>query len=295
MIKTNKSVIILGNPRVGKSCILNKLTKNQIQDKYKETYGCNFIRHEIEYFDQKVIMNIWDTCGEEDLYHMLKPDFYQDAKGFFIVCSYDDRDSFESLAKWTDFIRENIENENNIPIFVLINKSDVSSKHRKFSIQEIKDSCKSLDLPYIYETSIFKNVSYCFEKMTEYMLGRSFSYRKSSVLSETTRMTLSKANHPYINQHGIYVISETEDNTDFNRDSSGTIIFNQEQFENLRNNLNTNHIVDIGDVQHITPPGNDNNQQRSNSPSSNNNRSIKSKKSNNKSVKRNKKNNCCGF
>ena len=233
MIKTNKSLIILGNPRVGKSCILNKLTKNQIQEKYKETYGSNFILHEIEFFDQKVILNIWDTCGEEDFFQILETDLYKDAKGFFIVCSYDDRDSFESLAKWTDFIRENIEYENNIPIFVLINKSDIIKKHRKFSIEEIKETCKALDLPYIYETSIYHNVSYCFEKMTECMLGRSFTYRKSSILSETTRMTLSKATHPYTNQDGIHVISDSE----YNRYSRGTDIFTKEQTQNFRNNL----------------------------------------------------------
>jgi small GTP-binding protein len=194
MKKVNKSVVMLGDPRVGKTCLLIRLTKGKAELRYKETYGSDFYFHEIELFDQKVVLNIWDTCGEEDYFQIIGSSIFKDAKGIFIVCSYDDRSSLDSLHKWCDFVKCNIEDDSNIPKFVIVNKYDIPDREKKFCLQEVKDTCNKLDIQCLFETSIHKPVDTVFTRFTEHILGRALSYRKSSFLTETTRVSLSKGN-----------------------------------------------------------------------------------------------------
>lgn len=194
MKKTNKSVVMLGDPRVGKTCLLIRLTKRKTELRYRETYGTDFYFHEIDLFDQKVVLNIWDTCGEEDLFQILGTSIFKEVKGFFIVCSYDDRSSLDSLHKWCDFVKYNIDDDSNIPKFVIVNKHDIPENSRKFSLQDVKDTCYKLEVQNIFETSIHKPVEPVFMKLTEQILGKSMSFRKSSLMTETTRVSLSKGN-----------------------------------------------------------------------------------------------------
>ena len=46
----------------------------------------------------------------------------------------------------------------------------------------------------MFETSIHKPVDAVFARFTEHIVGRALSYRKSSLLTETTRVSLSRGN-----------------------------------------------------------------------------------------------------
>ena len=58
--------IIIGNPSVGKSCILNQFLNNRFSEEYETTVGVEFGAKTIEIDDgNKVKLQIWDTAGQE--------------------------------------------------------------------------------------------------------------------------------------------------------------------------------------------------------------------------------------
>lgn len=188
---TYKVVIMLGNSQTGKTCLLTKLTKNKIEAKYRETFGCDFTNYELNQLDQKVNLSIWDAYGEEDKIPILPNKLYKQAKAFIIVCSYSDRSSLDDVGKWTNHIKSYTGLDSNIPILLLLNKFDLSNK--SFSSDEAMEVARTYDIPHFYNSSIYGNVSTIFSKLSELLLGRSFPFRKSSVVSETTRISLMKA------------------------------------------------------------------------------------------------------
>lgn len=56
--------IIIGNPAVGKSCILNQFLNNVFPEEYDITVGIEFGAKTIDLEDfTKVKLQIWDTAG----------------------------------------------------------------------------------------------------------------------------------------------------------------------------------------------------------------------------------------
>ena len=54
--------IIIGNPSVGKSCILNQFLNNTFSDEYEITVGVEFGAKTIELDNnEKIKLQIWDT------------------------------------------------------------------------------------------------------------------------------------------------------------------------------------------------------------------------------------------
>ena len=94
-------MIIIGPPGVGKSCLLNRFTKDEFKDGYTATLGVEFYSKEIV-IDQNtsVKMQIWDTAGMESFRSIIKT-FYRSSAAVFLVynitkylCHYFSKASF---------------------------------------------------------------------------------------------------------------------------------------------------------------------------------------------------------
>lgn len=190
----NKIVIVVGNSRSGKTSIVHQLTRKNLDEVYKETYCCDFFIKEMTFCHELVKLNIWDTFGQELVSNSLPNKIYRQASGFFIVCSFDDHQALETLESWYNHIHELSNMEPNIPILVIANKKDLKQNQMAFSPRDIKDVCNKLNIP-VFQISALRNVNevdIMFYKMTEYMLGRSNTFRKSSIITEDTRISLNK-------------------------------------------------------------------------------------------------------
>ena len=59
--------ILIGDPAVGKSCLLNQFLNNFFPEEYDVTVGIEFGAKVVELEDfQKVKLQIWDTAGQEN-------------------------------------------------------------------------------------------------------------------------------------------------------------------------------------------------------------------------------------
>merc|ERR1712100_223782 len=97
-------VIMVGNERVGKTCLMNRLVSKKMNTTYKATIGVDFMSKDITVDGVEAVIQIWDTAGQER-YQSLGTSFYRGAEGCVLVFDVTNPSSFESLEKLrNDFI-----------------------------------------------------------------------------------------------------------------------------------------------------------------------------------------------
>ena len=78
-------MITIGPPGVGKSCLLNRFTKDEFRDGYTATLGVEFYSKEIQMDENNSVkMQIWDTAGMESFRSIIKT-FYRSSAAVFLV------------------------------------------------------------------------------------------------------------------------------------------------------------------------------------------------------------------
>ena len=88
-------ITLLGNPGVGKTCIISRYVENTFVENNESTIGANFSEKTIKRGNKEVTLNIWDTAGQEK-FHSLGKHFYKDS--YVVILVYDITNQ-ESLDK----------------------------------------------------------------------------------------------------------------------------------------------------------------------------------------------------
>ena len=81
-------VLLIGNTKVGKSCLTMKLNKNNFEEVYNPTIGFEFYSFSIKTKEKAIKLQIWDTCGQE-IYQSIITSFFPNSSLAFIVFSID--------------------------------------------------------------------------------------------------------------------------------------------------------------------------------------------------------------
>ena len=125
--------IIIGNPSVGKSCILNQFLNNAFSEEYEITVGVEFGAKTIEVEGgDKVKLQIWDTAGQESFKSITRA-YYRAAAVALIVYDITARDSFEAISNWLEECRLNGNPE--MTLVLVGNKTDLAAQ-RQVSFSE---------------------------------------------------------------------------------------------------------------------------------------------------------------
>ena len=104
--------VILGEPGVGKTCIVNRLVNND----YREVGPSMGVAHKIKFiffpnYDRSVKFEVWDTLGQEK-YRTFNKMFYREAKVAILVYDITRKSSFEEIKNyWSSEIKENSSND----------------------------------------------------------------------------------------------------------------------------------------------------------------------------------------
>lgn len=119
-------IIIVGDPGVGKTSILNQYCYKRFDDKARPTIGCDFSTVLLSNYNSKVIKaQLWDVAGQEK-FHALSKLYIRGAQGCIIVCDITDEKSMASSLKWKDLIlMDKTLVEEQIPIVLVQNKKDL--------------------------------------------------------------------------------------------------------------------------------------------------------------------------
>lgn len=145
----NFKIIVIGDTNVGKSCLTYRAIKNIYIESNPSTIGFDFYTFFLLINNQRVQLQIWDTCGQE-IYKSLVCNFYKNSSLAFLVYSIESKESFEHLEYW---MRE-LKNQTSVgsKIFLIGNKSDLEEK-RQVSIEVAKKFKEDESLDLFMETS----------------------------------------------------------------------------------------------------------------------------------------------
>ena len=124
--RTKFNIIILGESRVGKTCLVTVLTGHSFADVGLLTAGIDFHLVEKEIDGKTYKFKIFDTAGQER-YKSISKSSIKLADGILLVFSVDNRESFEKIDEWIESVKEEV-NESQKAIIICGNKIDVEER-----------------------------------------------------------------------------------------------------------------------------------------------------------------------
>ncbi len=141
-------IVLIGDPAVGKTSLIQKYTLGKFEKKYIKTIGAQFSQFSENIEGQKVHLFIWDIAGQDD-FALMRATFYRGARGCIMVYSLVDDESFKNLKTWYEDIKKHC---GDLPVAIFGNKVDLVNE-KKLDDSKV-DSLRS-DIAFIghYYTS----------------------------------------------------------------------------------------------------------------------------------------------
>lgn len=161
-------VIVIGDPSVGKTSLLNRFTSKQFKEKYIPTVGVNIVKEplDLEIGDQKVQINLmmWDVAGQPQFYMLHRP-YFNGADAMMLVFDITRSSTFSNVNNWYNTaVKYGL---SGIPRLLIGNKTDLKDE-RKITLPHAQHLSEKLNAPY-FETSAKTgdNVKDIFHKIAE--------------------------------------------------------------------------------------------------------------------------------
>jgi len=133
-------VVLLGEGRVGKTCLCLRYVQNSFTDNQESTIQATYLDKRLNLGKKSVRLMIWDTAGQER-FHALGPIYYREANGALLVYDITDRESFSKVRNWVHELRA--EQGMQIQLVIAGNKSDLEKK-RQVDNEEAKKYAESV-------------------------------------------------------------------------------------------------------------------------------------------------------
>jgi len=133
-------IVIVGDSGVGKSNILTRFTNDDFNQESKATVGVDLASRTLKIDDKTIKLHIWDSAGQEK-FKSITAAYYKGAKGAMIVYDISKKESFNSIGKWYQEVREY--GDKNMSIILIGNKSDLILL-RSVEVEELNEKSKQL-------------------------------------------------------------------------------------------------------------------------------------------------------
>ncbi|ELP90066.1 RAB, putative [Entamoeba invadens IP1] len=116
-------VCLCGSQGVGKTCLVNRYTKNTFNQAEKATIGANFVATSYMRKGQEIKLALWDTAGQEKYKSMVSM-YYRGSRGAVIVYDVTNPTTFDDVRMWQS---ELLKAEPEVVCMLLGNKSDAGA------------------------------------------------------------------------------------------------------------------------------------------------------------------------
>ena len=184
---TGTKLVFLGDPGVGKTCVISRFTRGCFDGNVASTMGANYTSKTVEVpeLGESLELDIWDTAGQEK-YRSLTRIFFQGAKLAILVYDITRKDSFENLKNvWLKELKDHA--DKNVVLGVAGNKSDLYEKE-EVPEQEAREFAKSIGAIFCL-TSAQSNsgIEELFEEMGKKFLD------PNSTINESENQNLDQA------------------------------------------------------------------------------------------------------
>ena len=119
-------VVLLGDGCIGKSTFFDKISKINDSDyrfpkKYQVTDNFDFTRLELKTSVGEVIVDLWDTAGQENRGGKLRDAYLKGADGVLLLYDVSEPKTASNIPKWLEQVKQTAPG---VPVAVLGNKSD---------------------------------------------------------------------------------------------------------------------------------------------------------------------------
>jgi small GTP-binding protein len=129
-------VVLVGDTRVGKTCILTRLTTGAFKDA-APTVGAAFQTHTLTTPSGARTLQIWDTAGQEK-FRSLAPMYYRSAHVAVMCFDLTNAESFHALSAWADELSEKAATE--LQTIVVGTKADLVDQ-RQVTRDQAQEFC----------------------------------------------------------------------------------------------------------------------------------------------------------
>jgi len=163
--KIKLKILLVGDATVGKTSVLLKYVKDTFSDNYLSTIGVELCHKEIKTEKYDIVLNIWDSAGQER-FRAISKSCYQGSNGIIFVYDITKRQTFEGLKKWIN----DTELHGRIEKIICGNKVDLE-KQREVPYQEVKEFGEKKEIE-VFETSakLGNNIENVFNRLVELIL-----------------------------------------------------------------------------------------------------------------------------
>ena len=175
-------ITLLGNPGVGKTCIISRYIDDSFNENNESTIGANFSEKIIKKGDKDVQLNIWDTAGQEK-FHSLGKHFYKDSYIVCLVYDITNQDSLDSLKQiWYPDLQKF--GEKYTVLAVVGNKCDLYESDSLADEEQAKSFAKEIKATFFLTSAkTGDGVEKLFSTLTDIYLGPEFSSKAKEMIN----------------------------------------------------------------------------------------------------------------
>ena len=158
--------ILIGDTRVGKTCIINQYTNQEFKEEHITTITAGGDKQfkEIKVGNKQVKLEIWDTAGQEQ-YRAVNKIFMNKAKIAAIVYDMTNKESFDNLKNWYNELKDKSDSVKVIGI--IANKSDLYEE-KVINKEEGENYAKDINALFFETTAMdYESVAAVFEGLTK--------------------------------------------------------------------------------------------------------------------------------
>jgi small GTP-binding protein len=126
-------VVVLGDPQVGKTALVDRFSTGSFENDYKLTLGVNITIRRLTIGETEIAFQIHDIAGHA-FFSEVRPNFYIGSGGAILVYDVTRPETLPSLIEWKDEFYKNCSQES--PVVILGNKTDLIEDRSKLIIGE---------------------------------------------------------------------------------------------------------------------------------------------------------------
>jgi small GTP-binding protein len=168
--KKKFKVVVLGDPKVGKTSTILRFTDNIFFRAYIPTMGLN-ITQKIFDIDMNIVeLVLWDIGGQTK-FELVRQKFYEGVSIILVMFDLSNALSFANAPKWYKDIQSYIINNQALKGYLIGNKTDLVRK-RIVNEVDAKNLAYALDLEYLEISALTgNNVEMTFHKIARKLLN----------------------------------------------------------------------------------------------------------------------------
>ena len=187
-------ITLLGNPGVGKTCIISKYVDDTFSENNDSTIGANYSEKIINKNGKDIQLDIWDTAGQEK-FHSLGKHFYKDSYIVIMVYDITNQESLDSLKEiWYPNLRKY--GEKYTVLAVVGNKCDLYESETIADEEQAKAFAKEINATFMLTSAkTGAGIEKLFDTLTDIYLSPEFS-EKAREMKRNKGVSFCVANQP---------------------------------------------------------------------------------------------------